>query len=90
MLQFVCNVVKDTGKEEYLRPFIRIGLDWTKIETRLVLSSLIVSLTVLLIPVDTRIIHRSHTLTLTASRCARIIVVQLSITITDHCDYYYY
>jgi len=28
--QFVCDVtdvVKDTGKEEYLRPFIRIGLD---------------------------------------------------------------
>jgi len=23
-----CNVVKDTGKEEYLRPFIHIGLDW--------------------------------------------------------------
>jgi len=21
MLQFVCDVVKDTGKEEYLRPF---------------------------------------------------------------------
>ena len=30
MLQFVCecDVVKDTGKEEYLRPFIHIGLDW--------------------------------------------------------------
>jgi len=28
VLQFVCDVVKDTGKEEYLRPFIRIGLDW--------------------------------------------------------------
>ena len=28
MLQFVCDVVKDTGEEEYLRPFIRIGLDW--------------------------------------------------------------
>jgi len=28
VLQFVCNVIKDTGKEEYLRPFIRIGLDW--------------------------------------------------------------
>jgi len=27
VLQFVCNVVKDTGKEEYLSPFIRIGLD---------------------------------------------------------------
>jgi len=27
-LQFVCDVVKHTGKEEYLRPFIRIGLDW--------------------------------------------------------------
>ena len=26
MLQ--CDVVKDTGKEKYLRPFIRIGLDW--------------------------------------------------------------
>jgi len=23
-----CDVVKDTGKEEYLRPFIHIGLDW--------------------------------------------------------------
>ena len=33
MLQFVCecDVVKDTGKEEYLRPFIHIGLDWIKI-----------------------------------------------------------
>jgi len=31
MLQFVCDVVKDTGKEEYLRPFIRTGLDWNKI-----------------------------------------------------------
>ena len=28
MLQFVCDVVKDTDKEEYLCPFIRIGLDW--------------------------------------------------------------
>ena len=30
MLQFVCecDVVKDTGKEEYMRPFIHIGLDW--------------------------------------------------------------
>ena len=30
MLQFVCecDVVKDTGKEEYLRPFIHIELDW--------------------------------------------------------------
>jgi len=28
VLQFVCDVVKDTGKEEYLRPFIYIGLDW--------------------------------------------------------------
>ena len=30
MLQFVCerDVVKDTGKEEYLRPFIHNGLDW--------------------------------------------------------------
>ena len=28
MLQFVCDVVKDTGEEEYLRPFIYIGLDW--------------------------------------------------------------
>jgi len=29
VLQFVCecDVVKDTGKEEYLRPFIHIGLD---------------------------------------------------------------
>jgi len=27
VLQFVCDVVKDTGKEEYLSPFIRIGLD---------------------------------------------------------------
>jgi len=27
VLQFVCDVVKDTGKEEYLRPFVRIGLD---------------------------------------------------------------
>jgi len=23
----VCDVVKDAGKEEYLRPFIRVGLD---------------------------------------------------------------
>ena len=29
MFQFVCDVAKDTGKEEYLRPFIRIGLDTT-------------------------------------------------------------
>jgi len=29
MLQFVCEVVKDTGKAEYMRPFVRIGLDWT-------------------------------------------------------------
>jgi len=30
VLQFLCecDVVKDTGKEEYLRPFIHIGLDW--------------------------------------------------------------
>ena len=31
MLQFVsceCDVVKDTGKEEYLRSFIHVGLDW--------------------------------------------------------------
>jgi len=28
VLQFVCDVVKDTCKEEYQRPFIRIGLDW--------------------------------------------------------------
>ena len=30
VLQFVfeCDVVKDSGKEEYLRPFIHIGLDW--------------------------------------------------------------
>jgi len=27
VLQFVYDVVKDTGKEEYPRPFIRIGLD---------------------------------------------------------------
>ena len=27
MLQFACDVVKDTGKEEYLLPFIYIGLD---------------------------------------------------------------
>jgi len=28
--QFVCecDVVKDSGKEEYLRPFIHNGLDW--------------------------------------------------------------
>jgi len=25
---YVMFVVKDTGKEEYLRPFIHIGLDW--------------------------------------------------------------
>jgi len=25
---FECDVVKDTGKEEYLRPFIHVGLDW--------------------------------------------------------------
>ena len=29
MLQFICAVVKDTGKEKYLRPFVRIGSDWT-------------------------------------------------------------
>ena len=30
MLQFVCecDVVKDTGKEEYLRPFIHVELDY--------------------------------------------------------------
>ena len=28
VLQFVCDVVKYTGKEEYLRPFILSGLDW--------------------------------------------------------------
>jgi len=30
VLQFVCecDVVKDTGKEEYLRPIIHIELDW--------------------------------------------------------------
>jgi len=30
VLQFVCecDVIKDTDKEEYMRPFIRIGLDW--------------------------------------------------------------
>jgi len=28
VLQFVCDVLRDTGKDEYLRPFIRIGLDW--------------------------------------------------------------
>jgi len=27
MLQLVCDVVKYTDKEEYLRPVIRIGLD---------------------------------------------------------------
>jgi len=26
VLLFVCDVIKDTGKDEYLRPFIRIGL----------------------------------------------------------------
>ena len=26
VLQFVCDVVKDTSKEEHLRPFVRIGL----------------------------------------------------------------
>jgi len=30
VLQFVCDVVKDTGKEEYLCPFVRIGLDFNK------------------------------------------------------------
>jgi len=32
VIQFLCNVVKDTGKEEYLCPFIRIviGLDFRK------------------------------------------------------------
>jgi len=29
VLQFLCDAAKDTGKEEYLRPFIRIGLDLT-------------------------------------------------------------
>ena len=33
MLQFVCDVVKDTDKEEYLCPFIRIGLDWIGLDT---------------------------------------------------------
>jgi len=28
-----CDVVKDTGKEEYLRPFIHIGLDWIGLDT---------------------------------------------------------
>jgi len=28
VLQFLCDVVKDTGREEYLRPFIRVVLDW--------------------------------------------------------------
>jgi len=30
VLQFVCecDVVNDTGKEEYLRPFIHVVLDW--------------------------------------------------------------
>jgi len=27
MKNFVTMIVKDTGKEEYLRPFIHIGLD---------------------------------------------------------------
>jgi len=27
-IPYECDVVKDTGKEEYLRPFIHIGLDW--------------------------------------------------------------
>ena len=33
MFQFVCecDVVKDTSKEEYVRPFIRIGLDRLRI-----------------------------------------------------------
>ena len=37
MLQFVCecDVVKDTGKEEYLRPFIHIGLDWIGLDIQL-------------------------------------------------------
>jgi len=30
VFQFVCDVVKDAGKEEYLRPFIHIGLDSTR------------------------------------------------------------
>jgi len=28
MKNFVTMIVKDTGKVEYLRPFIHIGLDW--------------------------------------------------------------
>jgi len=29
VLQFVCDVVKDMGEEEYVRPFIHYpGLDW--------------------------------------------------------------
>jgi len=28
VLHFVCDVIKDTGKKEYMRPFVRIGLDW--------------------------------------------------------------
>jgi len=31
VLQFVCDVVKDTGKEGYLRPFIHIGFIWMKL-----------------------------------------------------------
>jgi len=37
VLQFVCecDAVKDTGKEEYLRPFVHIGLDWMCITRQL-------------------------------------------------------
>jgi len=41
VLQFVCecDVVKDTGKEEYLRPFIHIGFDWIYTEYRSITDS---------------------------------------------------
>ena len=41
MLQFVCecDVVKDMGEEEYLRPFIHIGLDWQLKKSRAQLMS---------------------------------------------------
>ena len=31
MLRFACEVCKDTDIEEYLRPFVRIGLNWIRL-----------------------------------------------------------
>jgi len=37
VLQFVCDVVKDTGEEEYLCPFVRIGLDFPSVSNAIVM-----------------------------------------------------